>query len=415
MHQRLSVRKLDSLKPAPTGQRYDLMDTDVRGFGVRVTDKGQCTFILLARYPGSTNPTRRAIGEYPTLSLEKARIKAQRWRELIADGKDPRDEIEKQKREVLRRKADSFDAVVEVYAKRVLSKQRRGHIVARELRAFFGERWGARPITSIERRDVLEVINGAIDRGATYQAHNLLGHIRSFFNWTIATEDYGLEHSPCDRIRPKLLIGERKPRQRVLDDAELAAFWRATDRMGYPFGPLLQLLLLTGCRKSEIAGASRSEIDADKRLLTIPPERFKSDAQHLVPLTDTAWQIVEALPSFTKGDYLFSSTFGVTPVNGFAGAKERLDALMAEELDSKLVPFRTHDLRRTVRTRLASLRVADAVAELVIGHGKKGLQRVYDQHKYEPEMREALELWAIRLRSIVTPPPKNVVPLHGAA
>jgi integrase len=82
---------------------------------------------------------------------------------------------------------------------------------------------------------------------------------------------------------------------------------------------------------------------------------------------------------------------------------------MSEELGSKVKPFRTHDLRRTVRTRLAGLRIADAVAELVIGQGKKGLQRVYDQHQYIEEMREALELWAAKLRDIVTPPPANVV------
>ena len=72
-------------------------------------------------------------------------------------------------------------------------------------------------------------------------------------------------------------------------------------------------------------------------------------------------------------------------------------------------PWVVHDIRRTVRTRLASLRVSDLVAEMVIGHGRKGIQRVYDQHTYEPEMREALELWAARLRDIVTPPPENVV------
>jgi Arm domain-containing DNA-binding protein len=76
LRQRLTVRKLESLKPAAQGQRYDLMDSDVRGFGVRVTDSGQRTFILIARYPGSKNPTRRAIGEYPELGLEAARRKA---------------------------------------------------------------------------------------------------------------------------------------------------------------------------------------------------------------------------------------------------------------------------------------------------------------------------------------------------
>ena len=58
------------------------------------------------------------------------------------------------------------------------------------------------------------------------------------------------------------------------------------------------------------------------------------------------------------------------------------------------------------------MRVSDLVAEMVIGHGRKGIQRVYDQHTYEPEMREALELWAARLRDIVTPPPENVVRLR---
>jgi hypothetical protein len=74
-----------------------------------------------------------------------------------------------------------------------------------------------------------------------------------------------------------------------------------------------------------------------------------------------------------------------------------------------------HDLRRTVRTNLAALRVQDHIAEMVLGHGRKGLQRVYDQHQYREEMREALVKWAARLRSILEPPPANVVPLRGSA
>ena len=127
MHQRLTDRKLQALKPAKPGKRYDVMDTDVRGFGVRVTDKGQRTFILIARYRGSTNPTRRAIGEYPTLTLEKAREKARAWRQLIEDDIDPKTEEERRARRLRRAEADTFEAVVEAYAKRVLPKQRRGH------------------------------------------------------------------------------------------------------------------------------------------------------------------------------------------------------------------------------------------------------------------------------------------------
>ena len=91
---KLTDRKLQSLKPAKKDQRYEVMDTDLSGFGVRVTDKGKRTFFLLARYPGSDNPTRRAVGEYPTDTLAEAHQRARTWREWIRAGKDPKDEEE---------------------------------------------------------------------------------------------------------------------------------------------------------------------------------------------------------------------------------------------------------------------------------------------------------------------------------
>jgi hypothetical protein len=83
----ITDRALQALKPAPQGKHHDVWDRD--GFGVRVSDKGTKTFVLMARYPGSSNPTRRAIGHYPTVGLAAARATASRWREWIAVGKDP--------------------------------------------------------------------------------------------------------------------------------------------------------------------------------------------------------------------------------------------------------------------------------------------------------------------------------------
>jgi integrase len=88
----------------------------------------------------------------------------------------------------------------------------------------------------------------------------------------------------------------------------------------------------------------------------------------------------------------------------------------ARDEDSvELRPWVIHDLRRTLRTHLSALRIPDHIAEMVIGHGRQGLQRVYDQHRYVDEMREALTLWAARLRSIVEPPPANVVAIKARA
>jgi integrase len=408
----LTDRGIKALKPAKPGKPYDAMDAVVPGLGVRVSETGRRTFILVARFPGSKNPTRRALGEYGALTLEHARSKARNWIELIRRGIDPKVQEERTRREELRKQQTTFEAVAEDFIERHIKGQRRATDTQREIRKELISRWRTRPISEIARDDVVRLIEEISDRPAPYLAHIVLGHIRSLFNWAINRGTYGLENSPCDRVKPAALIGPKVPRQRVLQDPELGSLWRASETLGYPFGPLYRLLLLTGARTGEIAGARWREFDLGKKVWTVPPERFKSNATHLVPLSAPAIAIIEALPRFGKGDHLFSTTFGEKPVSGFSKSKDRLDALMAEGLGSSPDPWVIHDIRRTVRTRLASLRVSDMVAEMVIGHGRKGLQRVYDQHGYEAEMREALEQWAGRLRDIVSPAPENVVELR---
>ena len=98
------------------------------------------------------------------------------------------------------------------------------------------------------------------DRGAIYQAHHVFGHVRKFYSWAMAQEDdFDVQASPCVGINPKELIGEKRHRERVLDDAELRAVWKAAGRAAYPMGHVYQLLLLTACRKSEVAGARWSD------------------------------------------------------------------------------------------------------------------------------------------------------------
>jgi integrase len=127
--------------------------------------------------------------------------------------------------------------------------------------------------------------------------------------------------------------------------------------------------------------------------------------------------LLDGLPHF-MGPFLFSTTAGAKPVDGFSKAKVRLDAAMQALLgETKLQPFVIHDVRRTVRTRLSEIGVAPIVAELVIGHTLPGLLRVYDQWEHLKEKREALDRWALRLRQLVDPRPaeqSNVVSLWGA-
>jgi integrase len=154
---------------------------------------------------------------------------------------------------------------------------------------------------------------------------------------------------------------------------------------------------------------------------------MKADAAHVVPLTDEVVSLLKSLPRFRNGEFLFSTTFGKKPVNGFSKAKDRADNLMLKEARKraevlgndpdkvKLDEWRIHDIRRTMRTGLSALPVADMVRELVIAHTRPGLHKVYDQYAYLDEKRRALELWTARLRSIVTTAPDNVVELRAKA
>jgi integrase len=424
---KLTDRFLKSLKPANSGDRDDYPDKTAPGFLARVTDKGKMTFALLARYPGSANPTRRALGEYPAMSLEEAREKAHEWRKLIKRGVDPAIAEERERQAHLRNQATTFAAVAEDFIKDKLPSERKGREVERDIRREFIPAWGKRPIADIMPHDVRAVVKAAKDRGAPYQAHNLLTTARRLFSWAIDQHVYGLESSPCDRLKPKAIIGKKVFRTRILDDDELRAFWRATRRLGYPYAPLFRMLALTGQRKSEVAEARWSEIDLTRRLWTISPARMKADAAHIVPLSDDVIAILKSLPRFKKGDHVVSTTFGAKPVNGFSKAKERLEKRMLRSWralgrlsgkdfrETQVDPWVIHDIRRTMRTGLSALPVSDLVRELVIAHTKPGLHKVYDQHAYEAEKRHALDLWAARLRSIVTPATGNVVPLSARA
>ena len=98
--------------------------------------------------------------------------------------------------------------------------------------------------------------------------------------------------------------------QRVLKDYEIAAYWRAAEAMGYPFGKLFQLLLLTALRRNEAANARWGEIDMAAKLWVIPAERMKGGSAHAVPLTPEISALLESLPRFAGGDFLFSTTGG---------------------------------------------------------------------------------------------------------
>ena len=253
---------------------------------------------------------------------------------------------------------------------------------------------------------MIELAKDLKDKPATGRL--VLSHVKRIFAWALHEHDklhgnrYGLKDNPAVAVSPKRVFGAKKPRQRSLDDDELRALLVACREIPYPVGPCVELLLLTGCRRDEIAGARWREIKA--RQFVVPPERFKSGVSHIVPLSADAVALLGRLPRFKNGDYIFTSTAGEKATNGWSRAKQDIDRVMARELNREPERWVIHDLRHTIRTRMAALGVSEQVAEMVLGHAKRGLARIYDEHRYEDEMRVAYEAWTELLRGLIAPP-----------
>jgi integrase len=208
------------------------------------------------------------------------------------------------------------------------------------------------------------------------------------------------------------------------------------------------MLMLTALRLNEAARAELSEFDPafarlfktvdadalkalpdDKKVWIIPAERMKGRNEearpHAVPLTDEMIDILAALPRYKGSKFLFTTTFGNRPVSIGSKVKNEIDARMLRTLRAlarqrgddpgvvELPPWVNHDIRRTIRSALSALKVAEEVREAVIAHARPGIKGTYDLYGYLDEKREALNLWAARLRSIVNPPADNVVPLRA--
>jgi integrase len=423
----LTDRKVKSLKPAEKGKRYQLMDTLVPGFGVRVTDSGGATYIMQTRFPGSSNPSRRELGRVDVLTLEKARDKARDWSKLIKQGIDPGQVEQRALEEKAQTRAITFGGVCKDYFARKLAKQRSGKMIEKRMRKYLFPAFEDAAISEITDLDILsKIVNPRVIKTPS-QARQLFNDLGGFFSWVIDQRVYGLKLSPCATIRISKIVGPIVHRRRVLNDIELRTLWIAANRLPYPVGPLYRGLILSALRLREMANTERTEWNLRGDLWTIPGARMKGKIDHAVPVTADLRAVYDACPK--QGRFLFSYNDGENRMNVGGDTKQQIDEEMlkvlreiaAEQGDdpaSVLPPPRwtNHDIRRTVRSRMSRLKgISEEAREAVLAHVRPGIKQVYDVHDYFDEKGEALEAWAAELRRVVEPPPTNVVPIRKPA
>jgi integrase len=376
-----------------------------RGFGVRVTAAGAKSFVINYRLAGREQ--RYTIGRYPDWSALRAVREARTLRQRIDRGENPVDDrMPPPPAAKPKTVADVLDEFLKRYVQAPARPLRSVKEYERALRRQVIPAIGKLGIYDVRRSQIVEMLDKIEDEHGPVQADRTLAYFRKALNWYAARDDRFVPAIVPGMARTR---GSERARSRVLSDDEIRLFWPLLEKAGI-WGACAKVLLLTGQRRGEVGAMRRNEIDKDG-VWVIPTEKYKTRRSHVVPLSRTAFDIIEAQSNHY--DHVFASR-KETRFSAWAKPKIKFDRAVAAANDGNPVQNWTlHDLRRTAKTLMARAGVRPDISERVLGHVIAGVEGVYDRHSYLDEKREALEKLAAMVERILSPAPADVVPLDG--
>jgi integrase len=395
----MAVAKLTKRVVDRLSQGGLVWDTEVKGLGVRCQTTEAKHYIL--RYPiASATKTRQrimSIGRHGSpLTPELARKEANRLKGLIASGIDPLQERKRVREEHKRPAEANIGDQIERYLNHKRGSLKPGSFDQDQRRL----KKHAEPIHPLRlsdidndpraaRRAIAQLLDD-IESGSGPVARNRTRTtLHTFFDWLV--KKGLLDQNPVTNTP---LATEAGSRERVLSNAEITELWAALgdDR----FSNIVRLLLLTGQRRNEIGKLRWSEVDFDRAMLVLPPDRVKNGRQHELPLSNQALAILKGLAQGPKHNRT-NDAFVFGRFGGWSNEKAALDRAILASRDGKPIPHWTlHDLRRTCATGMAELGVLPHIIEAILNHisgHKGGVAGVYNRARYEGEMREALVKW----------------------
>ena len=367
----LTARSVENC--APSIARQEVTDALVPGLRLVVQPSGQKSWAI--RYSFARRKRKMTLGPYPRLGLAEARDAARKALEQVARGSDPG--LAKVTGTLT---GETFEAAAELYDRLHVATLRAGtaQYVRRELDAA-KEAWRGRLTRSIRRADVIVLVDQANESGphAGNQRRKVLA---AFFHFC---EDRDLiESSPARGLKKTKL----KARERFLDDGELRLVWNAADKLGGSYGTLTKLLILTGCRRNEIAKLEWSEIVGD--FIMLPEARTKTAEKHRIPITPLMRSILDGLPR--RGQYVLGNG---RPMSANMRARDSLDVSLTEA-------WRFHDLRRSFATGLQRLGIPIEIIERCLNHKLPGISAIYNRDDYTAEMADAFGRWSAHIAEI---------------
>ena len=399
-------RSINALKAK--ANRFEVWENGRAGFGVRVSPKGRKTWVLMYRFDGKAR--RMTLGTYPEVSLADANLRVAEAKRKLSEGRDPGLELVEARQ--AERQAETVEDLAYEYLKRHAAPNKRtAHEDRRCIEKDVLPHWGQRKAKNITRRDAIVLLDRIVDRGAPIMANRTLAVVRRMFR-------FGVDR---DILDSNPFLGIEKPatetkRDRILNEAEIRAFWQGLDkaRMPAPVRLVLKLLLVTIQRRGEVVEATWPEFDLANGIWTIGAERTKNRKTHTVPLSKPAMDLLKDIKALSgKSLWLFPSP----RVDGQAIDRRAINHRLTTNLDViGVANLRPHDLRRTGASQITAMGIPRLVVSKILNHADREITGVYDRHTYDAEKRHALDAWGQRLMEIVSGEPAagNVVPLVTA-
>ncbi len=391
----------------------------VQGFGLKVTTKGNKIYVFQYRMRSAKRDRRITIGKHGAWTPEQARERATELRRMVDGGIDPFDEAERIANERKIESQNKIDKAItnvcdrwlDSYSinkgeKRRENSMKAARLVTDKLKAYFGDK----RIDTIGWRDI-EAFIDSIPAAKKATRRNSYAYSKLLWKW--ATRQELIDNDPFKTVEPP---PNPKSRKRVLDKIELSHVWRGSYRLGYPFGPIVRLMILTGGRLNEIGRMSWSELDRNKRLWELPEERAKNKEANELPITDKMLIELDVIANgvnWPSTGFVFTTT-GTTAVSGYSRVKRRLDRIVAELAGDELPPWVFHDLRRSFVTGLFGLSISERAAKAVINHKMAtGSLEPYDRVEFAQLKLEGLNKWQSYIESLINPKPIDSGELVG--
>jgi integrase len=362
-------------KPPGRGS-ITVFDTTFRGLCLRISAGGTKSFCLLH----GKERTRRYIGKYPAMSLADARTTARRMLSEQALGI------------VQRQPSITFAEALELFLAQSAQRNRPRTTddYRRLLTRHFLPVLGQKDLANIRTQDITRIVDRLLPTPSECRHAFVAGKV--MFRW--AARRSLTETNPCEHLYAPT---KATPRERVLTDDELRQIILRSRMSGYQFGTVLQLLILTGQRRTEIGSLRWEWIDQAKRTITLPGMATKNKRAHTFPYGQMTSNTLATIPRL--GSYLFPGSRGSdAAMTGWSNFKAAFDKTCP------IVGWTLHDLRRTFATNLAALGVRLEVTEKLLNHVSGsfgGIVGVYQRHSFQDEMRVAMGLWEAKISQLL--------------